>query len=283
MMRQKSVEEDGSGVVRFRLEFQDEVIGQLRVLIENDRPLSPEPQAVPFPLVATGRTLRRFVSLEGAGRDEVVIDQQQGLEPVSRDQAAWRQLAEMLGAGLTDVFLVQPEASDPQLIVRTQDRQAVETVGARIALAQAMLTIDAAGAYRGVQTYRVDNRTEQFLEIALPTGATLWTAGVAGQPVKPAAGTPGTVRIPLVKTAQGDQDYAVELKYGGRQQAVAGLATVGFPLIRTVNIHVEESQVRLRLPETHRWLNFRGSMRLVAEEEDLTAGLVKYKTQELRE
>ena len=39
--------------------------------------------------------------------------------------------------------------------------------------------MDASGAYRGVQTYQVDNRTEQFLEVTLPRGARLWTARVA--------------------------------------------------------------------------------------------------------
>ena len=53
---------------------------------------------------------------------------------------------------------------------------------------------------------------------------------------------------------------------------MGGLTTVRFPLIHTENIHVEESQVRLRLPETHRWFDFGGSMRLVEDEEELLAG-----------
>ena len=61
----------------------------------------------------------------------------------------------------------------------------------------------------------MDNTTEQFLEVDCPTGAELWTARVAGEPVKPtivpgATGS-GQVRIPLVKTAAGDLDYDVVL------------------------------------------------------------------------
>ena len=70
----------------------------------------------------------------------------------------------------------------------------------------------------------VDNSTEQLLEIRLPEGADLWTARVAGEAVKPTvvagAADRGSVRIPLIKTAPGDLDYEVVLKYGGRMPAM---------------------------------------------------------------
>ena len=50
-------------------------------------------------------------------------------------------------------------------------RAAVETVGAAIGLAETTLVFDANGAYRAEQVLRVDNSTEQFLEIRLPEGA----------------------------------------------------------------------------------------------------------------
>ena len=65
--------------------------------------------------------------------------------------------------------------------------------------------LDANGAYRAQVVLHVDNTTEQFLEIRLPEGAELWTARVAGEPVKPTtmpgAADPQRVRIPLIKTA----------------------------------------------------------------------------------
>ncbi len=282
LLRQKTVEDvERTGQVRVRLELQDEVVGQFRVLVENDRPLSSEPQSVPIPQVETGQTTQRFVSLETSGREEVLIDQQEGLEPLGPPQQAWQLLAQLLGPGISQAYLVQPDAASPRLVVHTQDRQAVETVGARIPLAQTVLTVDASGAYRGEQIYRVDNQTEQFLEITLPEGALLWTAHVAGVPVKPIAGQ-GGVRIPLVKTAEGDRDYVVKLKYGGRMEPLGNWAKLSFPLIRSDKIRVEESQARLWLPETHRWFDFGGSMRLADEEGELVAGFLKYKTEQIR-
>ena len=292
MLRQKTVEPvAGSGPprVRVRIELQEEVMGSLRVLVENDRLLSSDKYTVPATVVETGQTDHRYITLESAGRDEIVIDSHDGVDPISQEQAEWRMLTALLGRGLTQAFLVQPGADRPMLTLHAQDRAAVETAGARIGLAKATLVVDANGAYRGAQLYRVDNSLEQFLEVQLPAGARLWTAHVAGEPVKPAAGkgtagnntTGGVVRIPLIKTAHGDADYAVILKYGGQLGRLGAVDHVEFPLIRTVNIHVELSQVELYLPETHDWFNFGGTMRLKGSERDLTAGWLAYNTKQI--
>ena len=256
------------------------------MLVENDRLLSGEKYTVPAPVVETGQTDHRYITLESAGRDEIVVDAHEGVDPISQEQAEWRMLTAMLGRGLTQAYLVRPGAAQPQLTLHAQDRAAVETAGARIGLAKAMLVVDANGAYRGAQLYRVDNSLEQFLEIELPSGARLWTAHVAGEPVKPAAGkAAGTagdvVRIPLIKTAHGDADYPVMLKYGGQLGPLSAIDRVRFPLIRTVNIHVELSQVELYVPETFDWFNFGGTMRRVQNEGDLAAGWLAYNTRQI--
>ena len=151
-----------------------------------------------------------------------MIERQDGLEPLGPEQQAWRLLTSLLGEGITQAYLVQPNVTTPQLVVRTKEREAVETVGARIPLAQTVLTVDASGAYRGEMACRMDNRTEQFFEVVLPAGARLWAAHVADQPIKPILGQ-SSIRIPLVKTAEGDRDYAVILKYGGRMEELDAL------------------------------------------------------------
>jgi hypothetical protein len=99
--------------------------------------------------------------------------------------------------------------------------------------------------------------------VQLPEGASLWTAIVAGEPVKPTEvpkGPKQQVRIPLVKTAPGDADYPVVLTYAGKLPKLGGWQTVRFPFVKTVNINVEMSLVRLQLPTTHRWFDFGGTM-----------------------
>ena len=283
LLRQKTITPvgDDGAMVRVRLELQDEVMDDLRVLVENDRLLSAGTHDVPIPVVETGRTDRRYVAIESAGRDEVVIAQQDGLESLNRQQKEWAAVAGILRGGMTQAFIVAPGAEAPRLAFQTKERAAVETVGARIGLAQTDLVMDSSGAYRGQVVYRIDNRIEQFLEVEMPQGAALWTAVVAGEPVKPTlmddAAAPRRVRIPIVKTASGDLDYAVVLKYGGRIESLGALAwSVEFPLVRAVNINAELSQVQLYLPETHVWFDFGGTMTRVTEAGTLEAGLLSY-------
>ncbi|MCX5683674.1 MAG: hypothetical protein NT049_08320, partial [Planctomycetota bacterium] len=288
MLRQKTVtptSAEPGAPLRVRLALQDEVMGDLKVLVENDRLLTDAAHEAPIPVVETGRADRRYVSLESAGRDEVIVVKSAGLEPLSRQQKEWEAVAGMLRGGQTTAFIVAAGAEKPALEFRTKERAAVETVKARIGLAQAVLVMDENGAYRAQQTYRVDNRTEQFLEIQLPEGAALWAVQVAGEAVKPTvlpdAARQGRVRVPLVRTAAGDLDYAVVLKYGGKLPPLESLrVSVDFPLIRTVNINVELSQVELHLPETLDWTYWRGSMRRVAEEGEFEAGVLSYQNRQ---
>jgi hypothetical protein len=284
MLRQKTLtptSAEPGAPLRVHLALQDEVMGDLKVLVENDRLLTDASHEAPIPVVETGRADRRYVALESAGRDEVIVGKSAGLEPLSRQQKEWAAVAGMLRGGQTTAFIVAAGAEKPALEFRTKERTAVETAKAKIGLAQAVLVMDANGAYRARQVYRVDNRTEQFLEVQLPDGAALWAVRVAGEAVKPAvlpeAARQGRVRIPLVRTAAGDLDYEVVLKYGGKRPPLEALRpSVDFPLVRTVNINVELSQVELHVPETLDWTYWRGSMRRVTAEGEFEAGVLSY-------
>jgi len=283
MLRERTVEpltSEPESPVRVRLALQDEIMGRVRVLIENDRALGAEAFRVPLAMVETGRTDRRYVALESAGRDEVAVESQVGFDLLTHSQSEWRTLTDLVGAALTQAYVATGE--DPVLTLKTRERAMVETTGARIGLARTVFVADTAGAYRATQSYRMDNRTEPFLEVLLPEGAGLWSVEVAGEPVKPACtagiGTDRRVRIPLIKSAAGDLDYEVVLKYAGQLSPPGALRTVDFPLLRAANIAVELSQVNLFLPEDYRWFDFGGTMRRVVDPAELAAGFVRYQT-----
>lgn len=285
MLREKTIEDAGDGKVRVKLVLQDTVQGSVRVLVENDRLPENDAFAAPIPRIEGARTEARFVTLESSGRDEIVVERSAGVEPLSRQQMAWRELAELLPGNITQAFLVNAGTADPELAFQPRRRSAVDTAGARIGLAETRMVVDTAGAYRAEQLYHVDNRTEQYLDVRLPEGARLWTAQVAGEAVKPAAvdRSPDQARIPLVKTAPGDQDFRVSLKYGGLLGELGTVGDVRFPLLETVNIRVEQSQVRLWLPEKMRWFDFGGTMGRVQDEGSLKAGYLAYKNRQLQE
>jgi hypothetical protein len=287
-LRERTLGETADGAVLVTLDLQDEVLGELNILIEDDRVLTAATQTLTLATLLTGRTDREYVALENAGRDEVVVASAAGLEPLEREQKEWAAVAPLLGGGLTRAYVVRAqEGRRPELVFRTQRREAVQTAGARVGLARARVLLDESGAYRAEQSFHVENQTEQFLDIDLPGGAELWTATVAGEYVKPVtAGGPtgggarAGVRIPLVKTETGDADYVVTLKYGGRLGALGAFAVRDFPLVRSLNVNVELAQVELWLPVTHDWFHFGGSMRAVEEEGTFEAGYLSYQNKQ---
>src|SRR5262249_19296870 len=119
LVKQKTVEpatapggQPIAGMVRVTLDLQDYVRGDYAVLLEHDRLLASDKQTVGLPVVETGRTDRRLVAIENSGRDEVVIDEKEvaGLEPVNRQQQAWRDLAAVLGNNVTQAYAARDTA-----------------------------------------------------------------------------------------------------------------------------------------------------------------------------
>src|SRR5271155_1760057 len=69
--------------------------------------------------------------------------------------------------------------------------------------------------------YAVRNNQRNFLKITLPQGATLWSASLAGRPVRPGQSPDGSVLLPLEKAQAGEDspEFAVEIVYISRGTA----------------------------------------------------------------
>ena len=61
----------------------------------------------------------------------------------------------------------------------------------------------------------VRNNQRSFLKVVMPSGSTLWSADVAGRPVRPAMAEPGAILLPLEKGRAGDEapTFVVGLVY----------------------------------------------------------------------
>jgi hypothetical protein len=90
--------------------------------------------------------------------------------------------------------------------------------------------------------YAVRNNQRNFLKITLPTGATLWSASLAGKPVRPGQSPDGSVLLPLEKAHAGEDspEFAVEVVYISRGTAwndkgqfKLALPTLDLPVSRT--------------------------------------------------
>jgi hypothetical protein len=69
--------------------------------------------------------------------------------------------------------------------------------------------------------YAVRNNQRNFLKITLPTGATLWSASLAGRTVRPGQSPDGSLLLPLDKARAGEDapEFAVEVVYLSRGSA----------------------------------------------------------------
>jgi len=279
---------DNTDVVRVTLNLQDEVIDSFRVVVENDRQLSGERQSVPVPTVLTGVTEQRFVTLQNAGRDEISVLPATDFLALNRQRKQFGQLKQKLSGGeVTMAYVADANKNQPVLQYETKQRDVFDTVAASIEFSKTTMVVDSSGAYRALQNFQVNNRSEQYLEIELPIGARLLTVLVEGQPVKPvawpAAQNERRLRIPLVKTQLGDLDYPIELKYGGQLGQFSNFSEVEFPVIETLNINVQLSQLHLRLPHSHRWMNFGGTMTKVNDRGKLEEGYLSYKSRQIQQ
>jgi autotransporter-associated beta strand protein len=296
MLRRKTISpvdpKSPDSLLAVKLELQGDAMNDLRVLIENDRLLTPGSHTAPLPRIAAAGhqadfVRHQYVVLEKpSNRDELVVEPLAGFLVLSRQQQQWQALGEMLGVKqLYQAYLMEPGAAAPRLSFHLQKHDEVETAGARIDLAETTILVDANGAYRAKLALNLDNSSEQFLDVELPEGATLWTVSVAGEPVKPAA-VPGAtdmrhVMLPVRKTAKGDVSYLVVLKYGGKMPPLSVASAVDFPLVRTVqsyprkgSIAIEQTQVQVYVPKSRYWYDFSRTMHSTDDEAELKAGRI---------
>jgi hypothetical protein len=104
----------------------------------------------------------------------------------------------------------------------------------------------------------VRNNGRQFLEIELPTGAEVWSAFVAGQPVRPSK-REGKLLLPLQEWGADDEAVTVELTYAG---------TNAFPRMRgamnfvspKLDVPLKNARWELFLPQDFAYEDFAGSM-----------------------
>ncbi|MDA0660487.1 MAG: hypothetical protein O2931_09755 [Planctomycetota bacterium] len=156
-MLQRIIKEPAStsevpGWFRMRLIFQDRILGELRVLVELDRLMSPNGHSLPIPRPEGVDPGIQFVAVESSGWTEVSVRDVVGLEPLTRQHRDWKTLESSLGDQIVQAFRVTGDPSQTQITIERQVRDTVTTTAARIAFAEAKLAMDPQGNYRGIQT-----------------------------------------------------------------------------------------------------------------------------------
>jgi hypothetical protein len=101
--------------------------------------------------------------------------------------------------------------------------------------------------------FAVRNNQRNFLKLTLPPTAVLWSASVAGRPIRPGRGPDGSLLLPLEKTRSGGEApaFVVEVSYLDRAAAWADRGHARVSLV-AVDLPISKSQLLLHHPPLFR-------------------------------
>ena len=205
-----------------------------------------------------------ILAVQNASRHELDLVEPQRPVPLPRGEKANR-LLEPVRGGLQ--FVHQSFTEDWSVTLTLTPAEAASRVEAVVDLMDMTTAIDRTGRCRYEVRLMLQNRTQQFLRVRVPDSLSLWSAIVAGQPVKPVVERKGSavVLIPLVKTSPGGLPYDVKLYLAGTSGRRLGLLTeLKPPAIGIEDVPVERTTWSLRLPKGYRYLRPGGNLSPVA-------------------
>jgi hypothetical protein len=104
----------------------------------------------------------------------------------------------------------------------------------------------------------VRNNGRQFLEIALPAGANVWSAFVAGQPVRPSL-REGKLLLPIQQSVSDDGAVTVELTYAGTNYFPHARGNIGFTSPE-FDVPLKNARWEVYLPPDYDYQKFSGTM-----------------------
>ncbi len=221
-----------SGLLRVRL--LDPVITEVSLVVQGEVRLPADGEvAVPIMRVPAAERETGGVAISVLGAGEIERHQMRGLEPADvtdlADVVAGRESPSMVA------FRLRPIAgSDPRSLnisVKRYTPQAVLIANVEEARYRVLAAED--GLCLVEAHYAVRNNQRSFLKITLPPRATIWSASVAGKPVRPGVAEGDAVLLALEKGRAGEDapTFVVRVTY-----------------LQTAERWVDKGEVRLPLP-----------------------------------
>jgi hypothetical protein len=122
--------------------------------------------------------------------------------------------------------------------------QAVLTANIEEASYKTLITTD--GKMLVQSRFAVRNNQRNFLKLTLPANAVLWSASVAGRPIRPGLGPDGSLLLPLEKTRSGDEAaaFVVEISYLDRTSSWSERGHMRLSLV-SVDLPISKSHLLL--------------------------------------
>ena len=155
------------------------------------------------------------VAIEVLGAGEIKGKQPNGLEDAEASELG--QLISSRQSPSLIAFRFQPAdgKSDRTLALDVARYTPQSVLTANIEEAQYSTLIAADGKILVQSRFAVRNNQRNFLKLTLPANAVLWSASVAGRPIRPGRAPDGSFLLPLQKSRSGDEApaFVVEVSY----------------------------------------------------------------------
>lgn len=256
------------GAVRvYDVQFQSDVTEAVDFTIDLDLPLAGE-LVLPHVEFPGAQFTSGYVLTDNVSEFEMKLTTG-GVDPAPTSKIPWLP-ALTKSAG---VFSVHPNWS---VSVNVERLEKAAQRAAFCAWAELTTALRRDGTEWHRASWRLQNRSLQFLPVKLPEGAELMGARVAGQSVRADKGMvdrQNVVLVPLIKTKPGDLSYDVEVVYRRAGAELGWRSSRALDDPELVGITVERTIWNLWLPEDRDLGKVTGNMEPVLEEVNKTEKL----------
>lgn len=173
--------------------------GSYALVVELERAMPDDAKDLAVPVVSPigAERAKGYVGIESRGNLEIASSTVEGATPVDV-----RALPAAI-LGVTDqplLFGFKYVGAHPKIGVATGSHADVEVLVTLLDQTRATTMWTREGRRLTAVSYQVRNNRRQFLKLALPEGAELWSASVGGRGVQPAKASDGRVMVPLLRS-----------------------------------------------------------------------------------
>jgi len=260
--------------------FLEPVEHSARFVINGEARL-PRDGVIDIPLLHLLNTERDSggVAVEILGAGEIKGQKEQGLE-----EADATDLGEMIASRQSPALVAFRTRSGEtgstrslSVNVARYDQQAVLMANVEEARYQVLMSAD--GKELVQARYAVRNNQRNFVKVTLPAGATVWSAMLAGKPVRPGQSPDGSLLLPLEKSRGGEDApaFVVEILYLTKATAwqEKGREKVSLPAL---DLPISRTGMLLYYPPTFRLTAEPGTFRPQTYEVPTSVALVPTST-----
>jgi hypothetical protein len=237
------------GVLDVQLGYEAE--GTHTLAIDMERVIGQADQTVHAPILAPLDVERAkgWVGVAVQGNLEVSVAKVEEASPVDIRSLP----AQVLGITNQPVLLgYKYLSSAPGIDLQLKHHAEVDVLVTLIDLAYGTTLLTEDGRRLTQVRYEVRNNHKQYLRLQMPTGATLWSAAVAGKAIQPARGEDGAVLVPLPRSASEGaalSSFQVEVVYVEDGAAPEGKSMRVEADLPRVDVPVTVVQWTLYVPE----------------------------------